>query len=186
MQDGDGGILTNGIGCYTPDYKISEVVISRVHNIVKNTLATLEKNRTPYLGILGVECTLTGEDKFYVNEFKPFFQEHDIASVLSLDEYESIKLNNLSSISATVLSKQLIKKIKGFDNIDDLSEINFINVQKTNNNEYLTTKGACFTVTKTASTLSRAKKCLYEDLGMINFDGLKYRKDICKELNNFN
>lgn len=74
MEDGDGGILTSGVGCYAPDYKISEVVISRVENVVRNALVSVEKKGEPYVGILGVECVLTGEDKFYVTEFKPFYK----------------------------------------------------------------------------------------------------------------
>ena len=54
--------------------KISEVVISRVENVVRNALVSVEKKGEPYVGILGVECVLTGEDKFYVTEFKPFYK----------------------------------------------------------------------------------------------------------------
>lgn len=195
-RDGDGGILTNGIGCYCPDINTSEVIYSRVGNIVQNTLSSLDKKGTPYIGILGVECTLTGEDKFYVNEFKPFFQEHDAKAVLNLinddlvqiftscingffsDEYEEIRMNNCFSTSATVLSRQNNKIINGLENIEDLENLDFINVKKTNDGKYLTTKGPAFTLTRSAGTLSRARKYLYEDLEEIHFDGIKYRKDI--------
>ena len=195
-RDGDGGILTNGIGCYCPDINTSELIYSRVGNIVQNTLLSLDKKGTPYIGILGVECTLTGEDKFYVNEFKPFFQEHDAKAVLNLinddlvqiftscingffsDEYEEIRMNNCFSTSATVLSRQNNKIINGLENIEDLENLDFINVKKTNDGKYLTTKGPAFTLTRSAGTLSRARKYLYEDLEEIHFDGIKYRKDI--------
>ncbi len=194
-ENGNGGLLTNGMGCYTPDYKISDVVFSRVDNIVRNTLTSLDRKGTPYMGILGVECTLTGEDKFFVNEFKPFLQDFDAAAVLNLvddnlidifmacieglfaDEYEEIKTNELSSVSAVVLSRQNNKVIKGLDNIED---IEFLNVTKTNDEKYLTGKGEVLVITKTASTLNRAKNLMYEDLAQIFFDGMKYRKDILK------
>ncbi len=196
MENGDGGIYTNGIGCYTPDYKISKTVLARVENIVKNTLKTLDKKGTPYIGILGVECTITGEDKFYVNEFKPFLQNHDAAAVLNsidddlvkiftacieglfADEYEEIIQNNLNSISALVYSRQNNKIITGFENIDDMGNIDFINIQKTSDEKYLTIKGNSFVITRSASTLNRAKNYLYEDLNQIHFDGMKFRKDI--------
>lgn len=198
MQDGDGGILTNGIGCYAPDFKISEVVLARVGNIVRNTLASLEKKGSHYVGILGVECVLTGEDKFYVSEFKPFLQEHDSTAVLSLvddnlieifmacingffsDEYEKIKMNDLSSVACVVQARQINKVIKGLDLIEDIDNIDFINVKKANNNVYLTGKGAVMTLTRSAGTLSRARTYLYEDLSEIEFDGIKYRKDLCR------
>ncbi len=197
-QDGDGGILTNGIGCYTPDYRISEVVIQRVENVVRNTLVSLDKNGEPYVGILGVECILTGEDKFFVSEFKPFLQEHDAAAVLNTcddnlleiftacvnglfaDEYETIIINGLSSVSATVLSRQPDKVIKGLCQIDDIENVDFINIKGVNNNICTTNKGAVFTLTRSASTLSRAKEYLYEDLSQIKFEGIKYRKDIAE------
>ena len=196
MEDGDGGILTSGVGCYAPDYKISEVVISRVENVVRNALVSVEKKGEPYVGILGVECVLTGEDKFYVTEFKPFLQDHDAAVVLNLcsdnlielfmscingffsDEYTSIKMNDCCSVAAVVSARQLNKKITGFDLVEDVDNIDFINVNKANNEVYLTVKGANFVLTRTAGTLSRAKKYLYEDLSQMSFDGIKYRKDI--------
>ena len=49
------------------------------------------------------------------------------------------------------------------------------------------TKGAVFSLTRSASTLSRAKKYLYEDLEQITFDGIKYRKRyffLCRGIKN--
>ncbi len=197
-QDGDGGLWTNGMGCFAPDYKISETVLNRIQNIVNNTLSSLEKRGVPYLGILGVDCTLLEEDKFVVNEFKPFFQDFDAGAILNLisddlikimfkcieglfaDEYEEIKTNNYSSVSAVVYSRQINKKIKGIENIDNDQNLAFINVKKCLNGDLLTSIGANFVLTRTSSTLNRAKTYLYEDLAEIKFDGIKYRNDICK------
>ena len=87
-------------------------------------------------------------------------------------------MNENVSISAIVLARQGFKTIKGIDNIDDLDNIQFINIQKSGENLCTKTKGAVFSLTRSASTLSRAKKYLYEDLEQITFDGIKYRKDI--------
>ena len=197
-QDGNGGLWTNGIGCFAPDYKISETVLNRLQNIVNNTLSSLEKRGMQYLGILGLDCTLVDDDKFVVNEFKPFFQDFDIDAVLNLvsddlikimfkcieglfaDEYETIKTNDYSSVSVVVSARQLNKKIEGLDKLDTPENLSFINVKKLANGDYLTTTGANFVLTKTASTLNRARTNLYEDLAEINFDGIRYRNDICK------
>jgi phosphoribosylamine-glycine ligase len=198
-NDDNCGILTNGMGAFAPDYRISQTVLQRVDNVVRNSLASLEKNNTPYMGIIGVDCTLTGEDKFYVNEFKPFLQDFDASVVLNLieediyklfmacvdgifsDEYEVIEQNDRSAISAVVTSRLFNKTIKGLENIEDISNIDFIRLKKTPHGEYLTQKGEEFVITRSASTLSRAKKYLYEDLAEISFDGMKYRKDIGKD-----
>lgn len=195
-QDGDGGILTDGIGCYSPNNNVSSIVVNRVKNIVNNTLSALEKKGTPYTGILGVEGVLTGEDKFYINEFKPFLQEHDAHAVLNLvednllkifkacvdgffaDEYEEIKTNNYTSISAMVLARQNNKIIEDFDGVENFEDVDFVNITKTTDGKYLTTKGAIFTLTRIAATLNRAKEYLYEDLAQIKFSGIKYRSDI--------
>ena len=197
MQDGEGGIYTPGMGCFSPDYKISETILSRVDNIIKNTITALDKKGTPYVGILGIECTITGEDKFYVNEFKPFLQDFDARAVLNLiddnliniflaciqglfaDEYETIKTNNYSSVAATILARQNNKTIKGLENINAFDcKFDFINTKLSTNQNYLTQKGPAFIITNLAGTLSRAKNNLYEELSQITFDGMKYRKDI--------
>lgn len=197
-SDGGGGFLTNGTGCYAPDYKISEIVFSRLDNVVKNILDSLDKKKSPYMGIIGLDCTLTDEDKFVVNEIKPFLQDFDAAAVLRhidddlirifyacidglfADEYTQIQTNGLASVSAVVISRQYNKIVKGLDMIDDIGDVDFISVRKNADGTYLTDKGECFVLTRTASTLSRAKDYLYDDLNQIKFDGLRYRSDICK------
>jgi phosphoribosylamine--glycine ligase len=192
MEDGNGGLLTEGVGCYTPDYKVSQVIISRVENVVRNTLVALDKKGEPYIGVLGVDCTLTGEDKFYVNEFKAFMQDFDACAVLNSvdenligvfvaciqglfsDEYEVIKTNDLHSLSVVVSSRQKDKPITGINYFDDNCNVDFIQ-----GNGKLTTLGENFVLTSSASTLSRAKNNLYDELSEIKFDGIKYRKDIC-------
>ena len=198
MQDGDGGILTNGIGCYSPDFKISATVEARVGNVAKNTILSLEKNGIPYVGILGIDCTLTGNDKFYINEFKPSLQAFDAAAVLNSidedliklfvactegyfsDEYENLNSSNYSSVSAVISSRQALQEIKGLNFIEDGDNIDFINVKQTPDGKYLTNIGENFVITHTSSTLNRAKKYMYEDLSCIKFSGMKYRKDILK------
>lgn len=199
---GQEGILTNGTGCYAPDFKVTETILSRVQNIVANTLKTLAQKSTPYIGILGIECIITGEDKFYVSEFKQFFQDHDASAVFNLveddlikifiscingsfsDEYESIKTNDYSSVSAVISAEYENEQIKGLDLIEDINDVDFINTKITESNTYYAQKDTPFTITRTASTLARAKKYLCEDLSCIHFRGMKYRKDICLE-NNF-
>lgn len=199
-QDGNCGILTKGVACYAPDFRISQTIFSRVENIIKNILTSLDRKGSPYLGILGIECTLTGEDKFFVNELKPFLQNHDATAVLNLidddlieifmscingffsDEYLQIKTNNFSSAAITVSARQHNKVIKGLDNIQEIENIDFSNIKTTNDGKYLTSKGEVFTLTRMAGTLSRALANLYDDLSEINFDGIKFRKDIGKTI----
>lgn len=196
MKDGDSGILTNGMGCFAPDYKISQLVMARVENIIKNTLVSLDKKGSPYVGIMGIDCTLTGEDKFFVNGFRPFLQDFDASAILNSidddlikifnacidglfsDEYEDILSNNMASVSAVVLSKSENNLINGLELIDDIENVNFIDISKNKDGNYVTKGERAFVLTQTASTLARAKRKLYEDLSEISFEGMLYRKDI--------
>lgn len=198
MLDGNGGLLTPGMGCFCPDYKLSKNVQFRLFGIVKQVLNSLERRGTPYLGILGIEGVLTSEDKFTVLEFKSFLQDHDAQAVLNLlndniytlfqacavgsfaDDYEKLDLSEHSSVSCVLSSGKLSGSvIDGLDNIEDDVDVNHFNTVKNNYLEYVTTGGRAVVLTKTASTLSRARELLYDNIEVINFSGKKYRKDIC-------
>lgn len=197
-KDGNCGLLTNGMGCYTPDYKINETVQIRLNKIADNIISSLEKKGCPYVGIFGIDCSITGEDKFYVNELKPFFQDYDCSAVLNLiennlynlfsdcingifsDEYEQIQLNNLCSVSAVVTSNtnnQIINKINGPEIVENIEF--YPNCKQTDKGLYMTTKGKIFVITRKSATLNRAKTYLYEDLAELDFNKIEYRKDIC-------
>ena len=200
MQDGDGGLLTEGSGCFAPNYNISEILIERVQNIVNNILNSLAQKDIPYVGVIGVEGVSTGDDRFLIKSLKPFLQNHDCSAVLNLieddlidifnscvhgffsDEYEQIKTTNSSSISAVVFSKKDNQQINGLENIEDMGNIDFHNVEY-KNEMYLTKQGPVFTLTRTAGTLTRAKEFLYDDLREIDFNGIQYRKDILQNKN---
>ncbi len=199
-DDGDGGILTDGIGAYTPDYKISkEIETNIMRHVVTRILSSLEEKGTPYLGILGIEMVLDG-DKFVTLSFKPFLSDHDCSAVLniidedlfalftacavgSFEDYKNITISDSASVSCVVSSRIEGESIKGLDLVE--SEIVPFDLNKNKYLEYETVIGKNLVLTKTASTLTRARKYLYEDLSMINFDGIKYRKDICEDVENY-
>ena len=94
------------------------------------------------------------------------------------DEYEQIKTNDYSSASISVCSDLDGEEING---LNELEDVDFINV-KQKEGKYYSDFGMCFSVTKTAGTLSRAKKYLDEELDGIKFKGMKYSKDICAKI----
>lgn len=202
MEDGDGGILTSGIGAFTPDYKISydlqDYLMSNVVNVV---LEELQQRGTPYLGILGINCVLDENGQFVVLDFNPFLSDHDSDAVLNLieenlftlfqacaigsfaDDYDSIKISDDSSVSCVISSRTDGSVIKGLEYID--SDISHFGIKKNKYLEYESIKGKNFVLTHTAKTLSRARKYLYESVDLISFDGKKYRTDICEQVDNF-
>ena len=194
-EDGDGGLLTSGVGAYVPDYKVPEEIIQKLFkNVVLNAINSLEKRGMPYLGILGIDAVMTDSDSYTCLEFKPFLQDFDAQAVLNMidensielfeacangffaDEYEDILTNDNCSVSCLVKSRTEGKVIPNLDAVD--SKVSFLAAYKNNYFEYVSAKGNNFVLTSCAKTFSRAKKILAEDLELIKFDGMKYRKDI--------
>ena len=197
LEDGNAGLLTCGMGAFAPDYKVSDFVVNCVMNNVRNMLSSLEKRQNPYLGILGIDCVLTGEDRFVTLGFTPFLKDHHAPLVLDLldenlftlfeacavgsfaDDYEGINLNGLSGISAVLYSRAAGNIITGTELLEDETDLTPFNISKNEYLEYVTIKGRNLILTRTASTLTRAKELLYDDIDSVNFDGKKFRSDIC-------
>lgn len=201
-EDGDGGILTSGVGAYTPDYKISsDIENSVMQNVVERVLASLQRKETPYLGVLGVDCVLTSDGSFVTLDFKPFLSDHDAEAVLNLvdenlltlfeacavgsfaDDYEKIDVSDNSSVSCVISSRKKGEIIKGLELVE--SDITHFATTKNKYFEYETVEGKTLVLTKTAKTLSRARKHLYEDVELISFSGKKCRNDICEKVEKF-
>lgn len=201
-EDGDGGILTSGVGAYTPDYKVSKDIENSVmRNILERVLDSLQKKETPYLGILGIDCVLTGDGQFVTLDFKPFLADHDAEAVLNLvdenlltlfeacavgsfaDDYESINVSDDSSVACVISARKKGEIIKGIDLVE--SDITHFATVKNKYLEYETAEGKTLVLTKTAKTLSRARKHLYEDVDLISFSGKKCRTDICEQVEKF-
>ena len=201
-EDGDGGILTSGVGAYTPDYKISsDIENSVMQNVVERVLASLQRKETPYLGVLGIDCVLTSDGNFVTLDFKPFLSDHDAEAVLNLvdenlltlfeacavgsfaDDYEKIDVSDNSSVSCVISSRKKGEIIKGLELVE--SDITHFATTKNKYFEYETVEGKTLVLTKTAKTLSRARKHLYEDVELISFSGKKCRNDICEKVEKF-
>ncbi len=202
MENGNGGILTAGVGAFTPDYKISkETEDELMKNVVARVLEALQRKETPYLGILGIDCVLTNDGRFVTLDFKPFLSDHDAEAVLNLvdenlltlfeacafgsfaDDYDKIEVSDNASVSCVISSRLEGKIIKGLELAE--ADISHFGIRKNQYLEYETIRGKNFVLTKTAKTLSGARKKLYEDIEVISFEGKKYRTDICGQVENF-
>lgn len=195
LKEGDGGLLTSGIGCFCEDYKISAEIKQYLLEILNNVLLDLQAENTPYTGILGVDCVLKRNGEVSILEFTPFFKDHDCNAVLNLidnnivelfeacingyfaDEYNKLNISEKSSVACSIMAKKDDEKIVGLENIEN-STITLTNI-KIKNDQYFTSKDQQLILTCSANTLNRAKNNLYEDAKNIDFKGITYRKDIC-------
>lgn len=197
--DGDGGLLTSGMGCYAPDYKISTNTEQFImQEIIMPTLDNLAKNGTPYVGILGLDAVLTPENDVVALEFNTSLQEHDCQGVLSLmdenlfelmqacamgtfaDDYETIAMSEKYAVSAVLSAgRKSGSIISGLDKLDETTLVAHFNTVKNKYLEYETVGDRTLLITKNAKTISHAVENLYEEIELIEFDGKKHRKDLC-------
>ena len=203
--EGNGGVITSGLGAYSPFYMIDRNLESKIFKqIVYPALDELTKNGNPYIGILGIDIILDRTGNLNVIEFNPFFKEPDAQCILDLidenitnvmkaavagslvDEYTEINVKPLFSTSVVLSSGSYPAEgkygcsIHGLDEASESSEIAHFNTVKDNTGCFVTAGGRTIVVTTNASTLERASKKMYESVALINFDSMKYRKDIGK------
>lgn len=201
--DGNGGHITSGMGAFAPDYKISAQLEKRIlQQVIYPTLNYLARNYTPYVGILGVDCVLTHDENLCVIEFNSFLQAPDSQCILTLldeniyqlihacvvgsfaDDYESVDIADKYAASCVLASGHKSGAIiQGLDDLDEATEVAHFNTKKNNYLEYETRGGRgnrALTLTRSAKTLSRAIDNLYEEISVVNFDGMKFRKDVGK------
>ena len=179
-ENGDGGILTSGVGTYVPDNKMSFDLLKDVFNdVIANGIKSLESKEMPYMGIIGADVVLT-KDGYSVLNFRPFFSDIDAQAILNCvdenllelfeacangffaDEYDDIVINENSSVSCFIRPKHKDFSLPDSELIDS---------------DYSKAKDG-YVMTSSAKTLSRAKKILKSDFEKIGLDKIKFRSDL--------
>ena len=197
--EGDSGLITDGMGAFTPDYKVSTQVENRImQQIIYPAINSLGHNRTPYVGILGVDLIID-EDRLYALEFNSFLKSPDSQAILAIlnenlyhlfqacivgsfaDDYSRIDVSDNSAVSCVLLSKKADSIISGLDDLDEDTQVAHFNTRKNVYLEYETGVGRTLVLTRKARVLSKAIKDLYEEISVVSFDGMKFRRDIGKE-----
>lgn len=195
--EGDGGILTNGVGALSPYYKLTEGHIEYLTSSVAGSIINhYEQQGQPLMGILGIEVILTPDDRLYVSNIKHFISDSDCQGILALldidllkviddclmgvfaDLYDYIPQKDSYALSAVISSRKEHEVIEGLKNLDEEALLSFYNVQKNKYLEYETVKGKNLNLTTIAGTISRAREALYQEIDEIKFDTKVYRKDI--------
>lgn len=196
--EGNGGLITSGMGSFVPDYKISKQVEKKIlQHVIYPTLNNLARSHTPYVGIFGVDFILNSQEQVFAIEFNPFLQSPDCQGILALmnenlyslfeacaigsfaDDFEKLDISDSYAVSCVLSSGRNENGIiYGLDDLDDETQVSHFNTRKNPYLEYETKGGSTLVITRTAKTLSRAIDILYDEISLINFEGMKYRKDI--------
>lgn len=201
--EGNGGQLTEGRGCCSPNYKLSvENEYELMDNVIYPTLEMLQREETPYIGIIGVNGIKTDNGNLYILGWQSFLQNCDCAAILDVidenlynlfksciigsfsDEVESIRQK--SSYAVSLVLSNINKNnneniIEGLDNLDENTTLTLYNgVKKNKFSEFEANYGNVLMLTSTSGTVSSAASKVYSEAKEINFRGLSYRKDICE------
>ncbi len=202
--EGEGGQLTNGMGACAPNYKLSiENEYFLMDNVIYPTLEFMEAEGNPYVGILGVNGILTEDGKLQILGFQSFMQDCDSQAVLSVSDadlyslFESCVIGSFSDVVEYIPQKELFatslvltcknrknveNAIVGLEECDDYDYAFYPTVNKNRYLEFEAQNGSVMLLTTTGSTVSSATSKVYDEVKNITFDGISYRKDICKPL----
>ena len=202
--DGEGGQLTSGMGAGVPNYKFSnnneDFLFSEV---IYPLLEYFEAQSVPYCGILGVNGVLADDETLHILGFQSFMNDCDATAILELldedlislmqsciigsfsDEVDLISTKNLSSTSIvlTCNNKENIENIiEGLDFIDEDIVLDFYpQVNKNKYLEYEADHGQVLVLTAFGRTITSSTSKVYEAASQLNYRGIHYRKDICKQ-----
>ena len=201
--NGDGGLVTSGMGAYSPFYMINHDIERRIFKeIIYPALDELGRNNNQYVGILGVDIILDRNGGLNVMEFNPFLKEPDAECVFALvnenfadlmraavmgtlmDIFPEIRVKHQYAVSVVLtagnypVSGRSGSVIKGLDEIDEEVIAAHYNTTKNQAGEYETNGGRTLSVTACGATLESASNKVYENIKLINFDCKKHRTDI--------
>lgn len=203
LLEGGGGQLTSGMGACSPNYKLSfDNEEFLMNNVIYPTLAYIENTGSSYVGILGVKGILSDEGEIKILGYQTSLNDCDASGILGTldtdivnlfdscivgsfsDDYEYIYTLDKSAVSVVLYCGNLNNKenvIQGLSEVDDNIEISFYpNIAKNKYLEFEAQYGQVLLLTAFARTVTEAAGKVYEEIKNINFNGMKYRKDICK------
>jgi phosphoribosylamine---glycine ligase len=204
--DNDKGSNTGGMGAYSPAPVVTDSIISRTENeIIKPLLEGLKKEKAPYKGVLYIGLMIAN-NKPHVLEFNVRFGDPETQAILprlktdlidiiekAVDEdIKNVKtVFDARSCVCVVLSSQgypgSYKKgipINGMDKISFMDDVFVFHagtklMQTANLKPQTATNGGrVLGVTAIAEDIKSAITRAYEAVGLINFEGMHYRRDI--------
>jgi len=203
INDNDEGLNTGGMGAYAPAPLATGELNLRVEKeIVAKIIDGIKAERLDYKGVLYVGIIMNGKDP-YVLEFNCRFGDPETQAVLPLLE------TDLLDISCAIIDKKLADiniewkknyavcvvlasggypekyekgfEIKGLENIKDEDVFVYHAGTKSENGQVLTSGGRVLGVTATSGDIKSAIKKAYENVALISFENMHYRKDIARK-----
>ncbi|HUV51942.1 MAG TPA: phosphoribosylamine--glycine ligase [Dehalococcoidia bacterium] len=201
-RDGDMGLNTGGMGCYSPSRFLDKGEIDRaIKTIVEPVVKAMSEEGRPYKGVLYTGLMFTAEGP-KVLEFNARFGDPETQAQLPLLKSDLVDI--MQAIIDGSLDKAKIEwskdacvgvvmasggypgnykqgyPINGLDKMD--KEILVFHAgTKENEGKICTAGGRVLTVVATGKTIADARSKAYRNVSRISFENCHYRKDIAEE-----
>ena len=198
IGEGDTGLNTGGMGAVSPVPFVDEMFYNKVESrIVRPTIAGLQKDQLPYVGVVFIGLIKVNDDLFVI-EYNVRFGDPETEVVIPriksdlVELFASLNQGNLKDYpleidertAATVMmvsggypgDYEKGKEIFGMKGVDGLHLFHAGAIRV--NDKTLTSGGRVMAVTAFGENHKVATKKIYDQIEKINFDGKNYRKDI--------
>lgn len=200
--DGDMGLNTGGMGCYSPSKFLDNKSIDRaIKTIVEPVVNAMSKEGRPYKGVLYTGLMLTAEGP-KVLEFNARFGDPETQVQFPLLKSDLVDI--MQAVIDGSLNKAMIEwskdacvgvvmasggypgsykqgyPVTGLDRVDKETLV-FHAGTKTNEGKICTAGGRVLTVVATGKTVAEARSKAYRNVSRISFENCHYRKDIAEE-----
>jgi phosphoribosylamine--glycine ligase len=205
IGEGDTGLNTGGMGAYSPVPWAGSDLIDRVMDLaIEPTLAALARRGIDYRGVLYAGVMLT-EDGPKVLEFNVRFGDPEAQVVLP--RWQGDVAGDLEAAAAGSLrtpprfaggaAVTVILAASGYpaspkvgdviDGVDDVVSLDGVHlyaagVGRDNQGRLLTAGGRVLGVTGTGEDLAQARARAYRGVGLIDWPGMTYRRDIAERV----
>ncbi|MDR2191603.1 MAG: phosphoribosylamine--glycine ligase [Endomicrobium sp.] len=202
-EDGDKGLNTGGMGAYSPAPLATNELNEKIErDIIRKVIEGIKAEKLDYKGVLYVGIIMNGNDP-YVLEFNCRFGDPETQVLLPLLE------TDLLDISRAIVDKRLSDiniswkkgaavcvvlasggypenfekgfEIKGLEDITDSDVFVYHAGTKSENGQIVTSGGRVLGVTAIAGDIKSAVDKVYENVKLVSFENMRYRKDIAKK-----
>src|SRR3989338_17383 len=201
LQDGDKGPNTGGMGAYAPAPVIDDAVTAQVmEQVIRPTLRGMASEGLSFKGVLYAGLMLT-HDGPKVLEYNVRFGDPELQAIVPLlksdlvpilDDAVEGRLSttscewNAASCACVVLVSsgypgdfRIGKEIQGLERLRERRDLFvFHGGTKKDRERFLTWGGRVLNIVGRGADLGTALSRAYEAVGLINFEGMGFRKDI--------
>ena len=198
--DGDTGPNTGGMGAVSPVPGVGEDLVDTLAtSVLEMCIDALRENGTPFVGCLYAGLMLT-PDGIRVLEFNARFGDPEAQVVLPLVEEAGVALlrdaaggtltpghvrtaytSAAGVVAAAAGYPGAVRRgdvITGLDAVDPEALVFHAGTRRLGDGTLVTAGGRVLCVVAIGSALDAARACAYENLRRVQFEGMRYRRDI--------